>query len=221
MSEKICFSNISFFIIVFLLIIILGFIYYNIYSQLLLIKQNQNIKQKQIVKKQKTIQNNQEIIQNNQETTQYNQQEIQFNQEAIKKREILEYRDSQVKYNDFKPPERRMPEHEYPDNRLKQIINVHTRGEPDNYQLMGVLLRDNTESAFNLFGRQKYPGSNQYEYYAQGKMQYNDVKLPINNNGKELYDNDKVRILGTDESKGDFTVNLYKFDEPRYNPFLI
>jgi hypothetical protein len=203
MSDKICFSNIPFFIIVFLLIIILGFIYHNIYSQLLLIKQNQ------IVKKQESIQNNQEATQNNQEASTQN------------KREILEYRDSQVKYNDFKPPERRMPEHEYPDNRLKQIINIHTRGEPDNYQLMGVLLRDNTESAFNLFGRQKYPGSNQYEYYAQGKMQYNDVKLPINNNGKELYDNDKVRILGTDESKGDFTVNLYKYDEPRYNPFLI
>jgi hypothetical protein len=203
MSDKICFSNIPFFIIVFLLIIILGFIYHNIYSQLLLIKQNQ------IVKKQESIQNNQEATQNNQEAATQN------------KREILEYRDSQVKYNDFKPPERRMPEHEYPDNRLKQIINIHTRGEPDNYQLMGVLLRDNTESAFNLFGRQKYPGSNQYEYYAQGKMQYNDVKLPINNNGKELYDNDKVRILGTDESKGDFTVNLYKYDEPRYNPFLI
>ena len=200
MSDKICFSNIPFFIIVFLLIIILGFIYHNIYSQLLLIKQNQTINKNQIIK----------------------QNEIKPTQEATQnKRDILEYRDSQVKYNDFKPPERRMPEHEYPDNRLKQIINIHTRGEPDNYQLMGVLLRDNTESAFNLFGRQKYPGSNQYEYYAQGKMQYNDVKLPINNNGKELYDNDKVRILGTDESKGDFIVNLYKYDEPRYNPFLI
>ena len=198
MSDKICFSNIPFFIIVFLLIIILGFIYHNIYSQLLLIKQNQIIKQKQPERNQ------------NQPT-----------QEATRnKRKILEYRDSQVKYNDFKPPERRIPEHEYPNDKLKQIINIHTRGEPDNYQLMGVLLRNNTESAFNLFGRQKYPGSNQYEYYAQGKMQYNDVKLPINNNGKELYNNDKVKILGTDESKGDFIVNLYKYDEPRYNPFL-
>ena len=198
MSDKICFSNIPFFIIVFLLIIILGFIYHNIYSQLLLIKQNQIIKQKQPERNQ------------NQPT-----------QEATRnKRKILEYRDSQVKYNDFKPPERRIPEHEYPNDKLKQIINIHTRGEPDNYQLMGVLLRNNTESAFNLFGRQKYPGSNQYEYYAQGKMQYNDVKLPINNNGKELYNNDKVKILGTDESKGDFIVNLYKYDEPRYNPFI-
>jgi len=198
MSDKICFSNIPFFIIVFLLIIILGFIYHNIYSQLLLIKQNQIIKQNQPERNQ------------NQPT-----------QEATRnKRKILEYRDSQVKYNDFKPPERRIPEHEYPNDKLKQIINIHTRGEPDNYQLMGVLLRNNTESAFNLFGRQKYPGSNQYEYYAQGKMQYNDVKLPINNNGKELYNNDKVKILGTDESKGDFIVNLYKYDEPRYNPFL-
>lgn len=138
----------------------------------------------------------------------------------LEKRKILEIRDAETKYNDFKPPERRLPEHAYPNNIVKQLINIPTRGYPDNYQLMGVLLRDTTESAFNLFGRQTYPGSNQYEYYAQGKMHDNDIKLPINSkDGRELYDGDEVKIPGTDENKGQFKVKLYKFDAPRYNPF--
>jgi hypothetical protein len=138
----------------------------------------------------------------------------------IEKRKILEYRDSEVKYNDFKPPERRIPEYLYPTKEIKQIINIPSRGYPDNYQLMGVLLRENTETAFNLFGRQTYPGSNQYEYYAQGTMHNNHVKLPINKKGgKELYDGDEVRIPGTNGDKGLFKVKLYELNIPRYNPF--
>jgi len=138
----------------------------------------------------------------------------------LEKRRILEVRDAETKYNDFKPPERRVPEYSYPNSAVKQLINVPTRGYPDNYQLMGVLLRDSTESAFNLFGRQTYPGSNQYEYYAQGKMHDNNIKLPINKkDGRELYDGDEVKIPGTDDKKGQFKVKLYDFDVPRYNPF--
>ena len=49
----------------------------------------------------------------------------------------------------------------------------------------------------------------------------NNVKIPIQTKGqKELYDDDQVRIPGTDETKGLFKVKLYKLDVPRYNPFL-
>ena len=138
----------------------------------------------------------------------------------LEKRKALEIRDAEVKYNDFKPPERRVPEYIYPTSAIKQIINVPTRGFPDNYQLMGILLRDNTETAFNLFGRQTYPSSNQYEYYAQGTLHHNNVKLPIDiKNSKELFDNDEVKIPGTDETKGLFKVKLYNMDVPRYNPY--
>lgn len=140
----------------------------------------------------------------------------------LEKRKILDYRDAEVKYNDFKPPERRVPEYIYPTKDVKQIINIPTRGLAENYQLMGVLLRENTETAFNLFGRQTYPGSDQYEYYAQGTMHNNTVKLPIQNKGdRELYDGDEVRIPGTDNEKGLFKVKLYKLDVPRYNPFQL
>jgi len=184
-------------------------------------------KDKQVDYNQKILNNIIQQVKNTESTTPTPTQnktqpeltQTQYN-DFLEKRKVLEQRDAEVKYNDFKPPERRVPEYIYPNNAVKQIINVPTRGYPDNYQLMGVLLRDNTETAFNLFGRQTYPGSEQYEYYAQGTLQYNNVKLPINNkNGKELYDNDEVRIPGTDETKGIFKVKLYNLDVPRYNPF--
>lgn len=141
--------------------------------------------------------------------------------EDIKRRIFLKKRDEQTLYNDFKPPERRVPETQYPYRYVKTQINIPTRGYPDNYQLLGVLLRDNTESAYNLFGRQKYPGSSQYEYYVQGKMDYNDVKLPLDIPGqKELDDGQIVKIPGTDPSKGEFKVKLYNFDSPRYIPYV-
>ena len=150
------------------------------------------------------------------------QLQLQQDDSFLEKRKILEYRDAEVKYNDFKPPERRVPEYIYPTKDVKQIINIPTRGLAENYQLMGVLLRENTETAFNLFGRQIYPGSDQYEYYAQGTMHNNTVKLPIQNKGdRELYDGDEVRIPGTDNEKGLFKVKLYKLDVPRYNPFQL
>jgi len=158
------------------------------------------------------------IIQNTEPPKpQINNDDISF----IEKRKALEYRDLQVKYNDFQPPERRIPEYAYPDREVKQMINIPSRGYPDNYQMLGLLLRENTETVYNLFGRQTFPGSNQYEYYAQGNMHNNNVKIPIQSKGqKELYDGDQVRIPGTDETRGTFKVQLYKLDVPRYNPYL-
>lgn len=143
------------------------------------------------------------------------------NLENTKRKIYITKRDEEVLYNDFKPPERRVPETQYPYNYVKTQLNIPTRGFPDNYQLLGVLLRDNTETAYNLFGRQKFPGSNQYEYYVQGNMQYNSVKLPLQVQGeRELDDGQIVQVPGTDPSKGDFKVKLYSLDTPRYIPIV-
>ena len=78
-----------------------------------------------------------------------------------------------------------------------------------------------TESAFNLFGRQKFPGSNQYEYYVQGNMHFNNVKLPIKIRGdKEVEDGQVLEIPGIDKKRGIFKVKLYDYDAPRYNPYV-
>ena len=139
----------------------------------------------------------------------------------VEKRIILEKRDREVVNDDFVPPERREPEHIYPDREVKNIINIPTRGVPDNYQSVGVLVRREDEKILQLFGRQKYMGSNQWEYYVTGMDRYGfPNKMPIKVKGdKELYDKDKIDLDWLDKSKGQFEVNLYNFDVPRYNPF--
>jgi hypothetical protein len=139
----------------------------------------------------------------------------------IERKKFLNHRDKEVLYNDFVAPERRQQEYSYPYNYVKNQLNIPSRGLPDNYHLMGVLLRNNTESAFNLFGRQTYVGSNQWEYYVQGNMKDMPVKIPIKIKGdREIEDGQTVVVDGTDPSKGDYKVKLYNFDVPRYNPYV-
>ena len=139
----------------------------------------------------------------------------------VKKKIFLKKRDKKVVNYDFVPPERRVPEHVYPDREVKNIINIPSRGLPDNYQSVGVLARIQDEKILQLFGRQKYMGSNQWEYYVTGMDRYGfPNKMPIKVKGdKELYDKDKIDLDWLDKSKGNFEVNLYNFDVPRYNPF--
>jgi hypothetical protein len=145
----------------------------------------------------------------------------QYVNPVVEKRLILENRDRKALNDDLAPPERRDPEHAYPDRQVKNIINLPTRGVPDNYHSVGVLVRKNDEKVLQLFGRQKYPGSNQWEYYVSGMDRYGfPNKMPIKMKGdKEVNDKDKINIDWLDSSKGDFEVNLYNFDVPRYNPF--
>ena len=137
-----------------------------------------------------------------------------------KRRSFLNNRDNMVIDNIFVAPERRQPEHSYPYNYVKEQLNIPTRGYPDNYHLQGLVLRDNTETAYKLFGRQKFPGSNQYEYFVQSVMHNNDVKIPIKVYGdKEIEDGQHLMIPGMNKNSGEFKVKLYEYDAPRYNPY--
>ena len=144
-----------------------------------------------------------------------------INRPYIQKKNFLKKRDRKVVNDDFVAPERRDPEHVYPDREVKNIINIPSRGLPDNYHSVGVLARIQDEKILQLFGRQKYMGSNQWEYYVTGMDRYGfPNKMPIKVKGdKELYDKDKIDLDWLDKSKGQFEVNLYNFDVPRYNPF--
>jgi hypothetical protein len=133
-------------------------------------------------------------------------------------------RDKQVLYNDFKPPERRNPATNqilYTKQNTNQI-NIPSRGYPDEYQLLGNVFRNDTETIYELFGRQIYPGSSQYEYYVIGSDNKNfKVKIPIKIQGnKEIYDDQVVDIPGTNIDKGQFKVKLYNINTPRYIPIL-
>ena len=61
--------------------------------------------------------------------------------------------------------------------------------------------------------------SNQYEYFVQGNMDGNVVKIPLEIRGsRELEDGQAIQIPGTDPARGAFKVKLYNYDAPRYNP---
>ena len=141
----------------------------------------------------------------------------------LEKRYALETRDADAVFNEFKAPERRDQEYSYPTDSVKNLINVPTRGLPDNYHSVGVLVRKADEKVLQLFGRQRYPGSSQWEYYVAGADNYGyPNKMPIPSRGnRELEDKQRIDLPWLDKSKGHFEVNLYNFDVPRYNPYDI
>lgn len=111
-----------------------------------------------------------------------------------------------------------------------------TRGYPDNYHLLGTLIMDNKNNLssddsqnkeynkliqdnkiISLFGRQKYPGSSEYEYYTMISTGNNMTKIPIEQQ-RELFNNDSIFIK---ELNSDFNVSLYPNEALKYNPFLL
>ena len=127
----------------------------------------------------------------------------------------LEYRDKSILYDPLIGPERRVPYDQYP-NTIKNFINIPTRGYPDNYQLLGLLYRDNDEKIVQLYGRPTYPGSNEYEYYATTEQNGFTNKIPFRIKGnREIEDQQHIEIPVL---KGPFKVKLYNYDTPRYYP---
>lgn len=103
-----------------------------------------------------------------------------------------------------------------------------TRGYPDNYHLLGTLISIDTNKDYNkleqdnqiinLFGRQKYPGSSEYEYYTMISTGNINTKIPLKDQIRELFTDDEVFIKELNKT---FKVNLYPNEELKYNPFLI
>ena len=125
-------------------------------------------------------------------------------------------------YDPIKEPTRRLPRHIFNKDSIKRYINIPTRGYPDNYQLVGLLSRNADEKFLQLYGRQKYPGASQWEYYVRGKdLSGLETKIPISvHNDQEIYDNDEVDVPLLDSSKGKFKAQIYKIDTLKYNPYV-
>ena len=71
---------------------------------------------------------------------------------------------------------------------------------------------------YQLFGRRTYPGSYEWEYYIRGRDAGGlDIKFPIQlNNKEEIRDGMNITIP---IDKNTFTVSIYNYSTPRYNPF--
>ena len=128
------------------------------------------------------------------------------------------------------------PERSY-ENTYGVPINIPTRGSSGGFQQVGMLYKQNiTDSSatignnsdtaiFPLYGRPIYPGSNKWSYYTASDK-FNSVKMPITHNGRrcdadygchELYNGDIIQIPAYN---GDFKVDIYDYDKPRYIPYV-
>ena len=99
---------------------------------------------------------------------------------------------------------------------------VPTRGAPESYQQMGVILGSDGKP-LPLYGRRVAPRSDRFNYYTRTDT-YNPVALPVTFKRKDCQDNlgcdevfngDSVKISPTGE---EVKVTLYGFDGPRYTP---
>ena len=112
--------------------------------------------------------------------------------------ELIKQRDLGVISNPLLPPEKRT-ERPTIDMTLPLIRNKYiglpTRGSYDTYQNVGYLVDQNSsDNVLKLFGRQKYAGSTQYEYYAIKSTAVDQFKVPMYNQRKQLFDGDPVTL---------------------------
>jgi len=97
-------------------------------------------------------------------------------------------------------------------------INVHTRGPEMNYQQQGILYKEGADGSPNhlgLYGRQKYPGSSQWEYMVSDKS-LDNIKIPLGEQKNELMDDDEIAVKGFGDG---YKVELYPNEELKYLPY--
>ena len=102
------------------------------------------------------------------------------------------------------------------------LDQIATRGAPESYQQMGVILGSDGKP-LPLYGRRVAPRSDRFNYYTRTDT-YNPVALPVlfkrkdcqdNMGCDEVFNGDTVKISPTGE---EVKVTLYGFDGPRYSP---
>lgn len=99
-------------------------------------------------------------------------------------------------------------------------VYISTRGPWGEPQQMGTLYKifGNENQIYPLFGRRKFPNSNDYEYYTTLGPYETKVKvITPNKNYNELGTNDEVTLQGL---KGKYRVTLYDTDYPQYVPYV-
>lgn len=213
MSENICIPKNYFIIIIFI------FSFFTYIHSLMIVEKNKNEKSIKYENKLKYLENESDT-ENTEENVEddYYEMDVKVNNSN----DVFIERDKKVINNILVAPERRLPRHAYPPKYFKDLINIPTRGYPDNYQQLGMLIRKSDEKLLKLFGRQTYPGSNKYEYYVVDSNSNTDNKVPLKvSSDKELYDNEKIDIPWLDSSRGNFDVKIFDYNAPRYNPNVI
>jgi len=125
-------------------------------------------------------------------------------------------------YDILEAPVRRDERDQIPAPYLRRMLDIPTRGYPDNFKQIGVLVKDDTDCCnkiMKLFGRAEFPGSSRYEYYTLVSSGNDVIKIPIyNKNGNELYDGDHIYIKSLNAK---YKVELFSYDQPTYLPDVL
>jgi len=140
---------------------------------------------------------------------------------SSKPTDILMDRDKDVINDNLYPPERRISRNIYSDVNVKKLLNIPTRGLPDNYQLVGILFRKNDEKILQLYGRQKYPRSNKWEYYLMNNSNGFQTKTPLKiKSDREIEDKEIITVPWANDNQNQFEVKLYDYNTIKYNPYI-
>jgi hypothetical protein len=88
-----------------------------------------------------------------------------------------------------------------------------TRGYPPPYQMKGYLVdTNNPDNIISLFGRPKYLGSTEYQYYVSRRdANNNDIKIDIPNK-REIFNDERIKIK-KDIFNGDYKFVEYKTED--------
>lgn len=134
---------------------------------------------------------------------------------------MLVNKDYERLVNPLLPPERSF------DNIYRVPVNIPTRGWSENYQQYGVISQG--DKILPIYGRNLWRGSNKWNYYTSTDS-FQSVKLPVLFKGRdcqddtvgcdEIYDGDMVTVpqYGKDN---EFKTTVYKYDKPRYIPWVM
>lgn len=116
-------------------------------------------------------------------------------------------------------------------------INIETRGSGGDFQQIGMLYKESVSDDSNspgnnnnthvlpLFGKPTYRGSSKYLYYTASDSN-TSIKIPINYKSKDCTDDQGCEEINNGDTisvpsyNGNFKVNIYKFDKPRYIPYV-
>jgi len=137
-----------------------------------------------------------------------------------KKEIIISHRPTQIIDRDDVQQYRRGPEREYNGGRGLPI-NIRTRGEPSEYQNIGILNGSDTNDVKPLYGRRVFRGSNLWNYYTL-LNNHIQVKLPITKSNNcldergcsEIMNGDNIDVNGVS-----YTATLYPYSDFRYLPY--
>lgn len=103
------------------------------------------------------------------------------------------------------------------------LPSIYTRGYPTEYSKKGTLIdhkADNSDPYKFMFlmGRQKYPGSDWYEYYVTETNSDGRLKFDVHHRHKEIFSGDKITIPELNKT---YEAKIDKTFSYEYNPYII